>query len=120
MPLPFIKGIASSSRKSTNFPEEPYFHLAKMKSLLDDTSQWLRRRLRSLKLKPCRRVYAIARFLMKEGESEPSAWKLALSDKGWWRRADTPQAHRAMGLSWFKQCGLLDLEAEYLALHNAR
>ena len=76
-----------------------YFHLARRKSVLEDLSQWLRRRGRSLKLKPCRRTCAIARFLMKAGESERSAWLLALSGKGWWRLADTPQAHRAMSLS---------------------
>jgi RNA-directed DNA polymerase len=31
-----------------------YFHLARMKSVLEDLSQWLRRRVRSLKLKQCR------------------------------------------------------------------
>ena len=96
-----------------------YFHLARMKSVLEDLSQWLRRRVRSLKLKQCRRTYAIACFLMKEGESERSAWMLALSGKGWWRLADTPQAHRAMSLSWFKANGLIDPEAVYLALQNA-
>jgi hypothetical protein len=88
-----------------------YFHLARMKSVLEDLSQWLRRCARSLKLKPCRRTYAIALFLMNEGESERSAWRLALSGKGRWRLADTPQAHRAMSLSWFKESGLVDPEA---------
>jgi RNA-directed DNA polymerase len=96
-----------------------YFHLARRKSVLEDLSQWLRRRGRSLKLKPCRRTCAIARFLMKAGESERSAWLLALSGKGWWRLADTPQAHRAMSLSWFKENGLIDPAAVYLALQNA-
>jgi RNA-directed DNA polymerase len=96
-----------------------YFHLAQMKSVPEDLSQWLRRRGRSLKLKQCRRTYAIARFLMKEGESERSAWRLALSGKGWWRLADTPQAHRAMSLSWFREHGLIDPEAVCLALQNA-
>ena len=83
-----------------------YFHLARMKSVLEDLSQWLRRCARSLKLKPCRRTYAIARFLMNEGESERSAWRLALSGKGRCR-----PAHRAMSLSWFKESGLVDPEA---------
>ena len=64
------------------------------------------------KLKPCRRTYAMARLLMEEGESERSAWRLALSGKGWWRLADTPpQAHRAMSLSGFKEIGLIEPEA---------
>jgi hypothetical protein len=44
---------------------------------------------------------------------------LDLAAKGWWRLADTPQAHRAMSLAWFKDEGLLDPEAFYLAARNA-
>jgi RNA-directed DNA polymerase len=96
-----------------------YFQMARMKGFLQDIGQWMRRRLRCLRLKQCRRVHAMARFLMSLGESEPSAWKLALSGKGWWRLADTPQAHRAMNLRWFKETGLIDPEAVYLAVRNA-
>jgi RNA-directed DNA polymerase len=96
-----------------------YFRMARMKGLMQDIGQWLRRRLRCLRLKQCKRVKAIARFLMKLDESRDSAWKLAASGKGWWRLADTPQSHRAMSLSWFKDTGLLDPEAVYLAVRNA-
>ena len=97
-----------------------YFQLAQMKGFMQAIGQWLRRRLRCLRLKQCKRVYATARFLMSLGESEPSAWLLALSGKGWWRRADTPQAHRAMDLGWFRALGLLDPERVYLAVRKAR
>lgn len=96
-----------------------YFRMARMKGFMQDIGQWLRRRLRCLRLKQCKRAHATARFLMSLGESEPSAWMLALSGKGWWRSADTPQAHRAMSLSWFKTLGLVDPEAVYLAVRNA-
>ena len=96
-----------------------YFRMARMKGFMQDVGQWLRRRLRCLRLKQCRRTHAIARFLMCLGESERSAWMLALSGKGWWRLADTPQAHRAMNLGWFKATGLIDPEAVYLAVRNA-
>jgi RNA-directed DNA polymerase len=96
-----------------------YFRMARMKGLMQDIGQWLRRRIRCLRLKQCKRAHAMARFLMSQGESEPSAWMLALSGKGWWRLADTPQANRAMNLRWFKDTGLLDPEAVYLAARNA-
>ena len=96
-----------------------YFRMARMKSLLQDIGQWLRRRLRCLRLKQCKRASAIARFLMNLGESKDSAYKLGGSGKGWWRLADTPQANRAMSLRWFKQTGLIDPEAIYLAVQNA-
>ena len=96
-----------------------YFRMAQMKSRMQDIGQWLRRRLRCLRLKQCKRAHAIARFLMGLGVREDLAWMLALSGKGWWRLADTPQAHRAMSLDWFKDEGLLDPEAFYLELRNA-
>src|SRR5690348_12279269 len=96
-----------------------YFRMARMKGLMQDIGQWLRRRLRCLRLKQCKRARAIAQFLMSLGESKDSAYKLGGSGKGWWRLADTPQAHRAMSLSWFKATGLLNPEAVYLAVRNA-
>jgi RNA-directed DNA polymerase len=96
-----------------------YFRMARMKGLMQEIGQWLRRRLRCLRLKQCKRAHAMARFLMSLGESEASAWMLALSGKGWWRLADTPQAHRAMSLGWFKSLRLIDPEAVYLAARNA-
>lgn len=96
-----------------------YFRMARMKSVLEEIAQWLRRRLRCLKLKQCRKTMAIARLLMGLGVREDSAWMLALSGKGWWRLADTPQAHRGMSLSWFKQMGLIVPDAFYLTLQRA-
>jgi RNA-directed DNA polymerase len=96
-----------------------YFRMAQMKGRMRDIGQWLRRRLRSLRLKQCKRTHAIARFLMELGVREDSAWMLASSGKGWWRLADTPQAHRGMSLAWFQHEGLLDPEAYYLAARDA-
>lgn len=96
-----------------------YFRMARMKGALEEMAQWLRRRLRCLKLKQCRQTLAIARFLMSLGVREDSAWMLALSGKGWWRLADTPQAHRGMSLSWFKQMGLIVPDEFYLTLQRA-
>jgi RNA-directed DNA polymerase len=96
-----------------------YFQMARRKGLMQAIGQGLRRRLRCLRLKQCKRAHAIARFLMSLGGREDSAWMLALSGKGWWRWADTPQAHRAMDLRWFKDTGLIDPEATYLAVRNA-
>lgn len=45
--------------------------------------------------------------------------RLAVSGKGWWRLADTPQAHRAMSLSWFKQIGLIVPDEFSLTLQRA-
>ena len=109
--------IQQVNRKLTGWIQ--YFRMAKMKSLLEEMAQWLRRRLRCLKLKQCRKTFAIAQFLMGLGVREDSAWRLALSGKGWWRLADTPQAHKGMSLRWFKDTGLIEPDAFYLTLRKA-
>ena len=113
----FESVVQSVNRKLTGWIQ--YFRMARMKTLLEETAQWLRRRLRCLKLKQCRKTLAIARLLMSLGVREDSAWMLALSGKGWWRLADTPQAHRGMSLSWFKQIGLIVPDEFYLTLQRA-
>jgi RNA-directed DNA polymerase len=50
-----------------------YFQMARMKGFMQDIGQWVRRRLRCLRLKQCRRTHTIARFLMNLGENERSA-----------------------------------------------
>ena len=83
-----------------------YFRLAAAKKWLVDTEGWLRRRLRCYRLKQCKRRIGVARFLMERGCREETAWMLAMSRKGWYRKADTPQAHSAMDIAWFRLQGL--------------
>ena len=114
----FESVVQSVNQKLTGWIQ--YFRMARMKGALEEIAQWLRRRLRCLKLKQCRKTLAIARLLMSLGVREDSAWMLALSGKGWWRLADTPQAHQGMSLSWFKQIGLIVPDEFYLTLQRAR
>ena len=41
---------------------------------------------------------------------------LALSGKGWWRLAGSPQAAQAMTIQWFKEQKLVLLTERYAAL----
>jgi RNA-directed DNA polymerase len=49
---------------------------------------------------------------------EHSAWLLALSGKGWWRKAGSPAAHQAMSTTWFAGLGLVSLTVRYAALQT--
>ncbi len=93
-----------------------YFALAYYASPFRELDSWLRRRLRCVRLKQCKRTVGLVRFLRTRGLPTRAAWLLALSGKGWWRLANTPQASRAMSLQWFDQLGLLALAALYTAL----
>jgi RNA-directed DNA polymerase len=96
-----------------------YFRHAACKSTLRDLDEWLRRKLRCVRLKQCKRAYTIAKFLMKGGVPARNAWRLALSGKGWWRRSNAPPTKAAMTLQWFAQAGLVSLQVHHAALQAA-
>ena len=96
-----------------------YFRHAACKSVLRDIDDWLRRKLRCVRLKQCKRAKAIAEFLMKCGVPARRAWPLAAAGKGWWRRSGSPPANEAMTLRWFAKLGLVSLHAHHAALQPA-
>jgi RNA-directed DNA polymerase len=96
-----------------------YFRHAACNSALSEIDTWLRRKLRCVRLKQCKRAKAIADFLAKHGVPARRAWPLALSGKGWWRRSGSPPANEAMSLQWFAQLGLVSLQAHHTALQTA-
>lgn len=90
-----------------------YFRMARMQKKLKRLEGWLRRRIRCFRLKQCKRAGGIVRFLTGRGLPEWRAWLVALSGKGWYRRACTPQAHEAMNTAWFAEIGLYPLTDDY-------
>ena len=95
-----------------------FFRHAACKGHLADLDQWLRRRLRCLRLKQCKRVKAIADLLRRHGVPAWRAWIGALSGKGWWRRSGSPPATEGMPLAWFESLGLVSLSARYAQLNR--
>jgi len=95
-----------------------YYRNAECSSILDRLDGWIRRRLRCFRLKQCKRAFAMAEFLRKQGVSEQKAWMLAGSGKGWWRKSNTPQASKAMGNAWFRDIGLVNLKSRHAGLNQ--
>ncbi len=93
-----------------------YFRYAACKGHLQRLDEWIRRKLRCVRLKQRKRAKAIADFLQSLGVPEWSAWLLALSGKGWWRKSGSPQAHQAMSIAWFREQGLVSLSKRYAEL----
>ncbi len=93
-----------------------YFRHAHCKKHLQGLDEWIRRKLRCLRLKQCKRKKVIADFLRGLGVPEWRAWILALTGKGWWRMALSYQATEAMTLAWFEKQGLIALTNRYLVL----
>jgi len=93
-----------------------YYRYAECRKHLRPLDSWTRRRLRCVRLKQRKRAKPIADFLQAQGLPEWRAWLLALSGKGWWRLAGSPQASEAMPLTWFRDLGLISLLDRYLLL----
>jgi RNA-directed DNA polymerase len=84
-----------------------YFRLADMKSLLEKTDEWFRRRLRSLIWKQWKRVKTKFRNLIKLGIPKQRAWEFANTRKGFWRTADSPILHRSITTDLLRQSGYI-------------
>ena len=96
-----------------------YYRHAQCRRTLVALDGWLRRKLRCVRLKHCKRVKAIADFLQANGVRQWRAWLLALSGKGWWRMAGSPQATEAMTIAWFDKLGLIRLTLHHATLAAA-
>ena len=95
-----------------------YYRHAACKSHLQRLDEWIRRKLRCVRLKQRKRAKPIADFLRTLGVPEWRAWILAMSGKGWWRLSGSPQAAEAMTLAWFKNQGLVCLTERYAMLQR--
>jgi RNA-directed DNA polymerase len=96
-----------------------YFRHVQTPTALRDLDGWLRRKLRCVRLKQCKRTVTIATFLKSNGVPTRRAWITAGSGKGWWRLAQSPAAHEAMDIAWFEKVGLVRLTDRYIALNAA-
>ena len=70
-----------------------YFRHAACKTHLTELDGWIRRKLRCVRLKQCKRAKAIKDFLHRQGVRLRNAWRLALSGKGWWRWRTSPAGY---------------------------
>jgi group II intron reverse transcriptase/maturase len=95
-----------------------YFRLTKWRTDLRDLDRWIRRRLRSYRLKLCKNVYTLKLFLSHLGAKEREAWNIACSGKGWWRLSNVPPVLKALGIKWFNDLGLYSLALNYDKLNN--
>lgn len=93
-----------------------YFRYAACKTHLTDLDGWVRRKLRCVRLKQCKRAKPIVDFLTRLGVPRWSAWMTAQSGKGWWRLAGSPCATHAMSIEWFKASGLVNLVHRHATL----
>ena len=95
-----------------------YFRHASAKVHLDRMDEWIRRKLRCVRLKQRKRGRSVTALLISLGVPPWRARKLGGSGRGWWRMAGSPQAHEAMSNQWFREQGLVSLAGQYLELQH--
>lgn len=91
-----------------------YFKFADMKSLLLDTDEWYRRRLRMVFWKQWKRIRTKAANLMKLGVNKQKAWEYANTRKGYWHIANSWILSTSVTNERLKQAGYIFLTDCYL------
>lgn len=95
-----------------------YFSLAETPSIFKRIDGWVRRRLRMCLWKQWKTWRSRLRNLRRLEIKRSSAIDIALSSKGCWRIALTPQMHRALGLAYWQEQGLVSLLKRYEELRS--
>jgi RNA-directed DNA polymerase len=95
-----------------------YFRYASAKEHLTGLDEWIRRKLRCVRLKQRKRGRSVTAFLVSLGVPHGRARSSGGSGCGWWRMAGSPAAHEAMDLPWFKEQKLVSLTERYLTFQH--
>lgn len=93
-----------------------YFRFAAARQHLQRLDEWIRRRIRCLRLHQLKRVYPRVVFLESLGIGRQEAWRTMSSGKSLWRLGNSPACKMAMNLRWFETLSLFNLEKKYLEL----
>ena len=87
-----------------------YFRLADTPGVLAGLDEWIRHRLRALRLKHCKRGTTAYRELHARGLSQHSAAKVAANARRWWRNS-VMLINAVFPISYFDQLGVPRLAA---------
>jgi group II intron reverse transcriptase/maturase len=110
------KGDAWRKKASSSFIRGwvNYYKLADMKSLLQQTDEWYRRRLRMVIWKQWKRIKTRLANLIKLGIRKSKAWEYANTRKGYWRIAHSPILSTAITNERLKRAGYIFFTDYYL------
>ncbi|XMB26968.1 group II intron maturase-specific domain-containing protein [Paenibacillus sp. BR2-3] len=84
-----------------------YFKIADMKSLLQSTDEWMRRRIRMVYWKQWKRVKTKFEKLQSLGIHKQKAWEYANTRKSYWRISGSPVLSKSLGNNTLKGLGFL-------------
>ena len=90
-----------------------YFKLADMKTLLLQTDEWMRRRIRMIYWKQWKRVRTKFKMLKSLGFQEQKAWEFANTRKSYWRTSNSPILTKSLTNNVIKGFGFLFFSEYY-------
>jgi RNA-directed DNA polymerase len=90
-----------------------YFKLADMKTLLLQTDEWMRRRIRMIYWKQWKRVRTKLKMLKSLGIHEQKAWEYANTRKSYWRTSNSPVLSKSLTNNVIKGFGFIFFSEYY-------
>jgi group II intron reverse transcriptase/maturase len=84
-----------------------YYKYADMRTLMEKTDEWYRRRLRMVIWKQWKRIRTRMRNLIKLGINKYKAWEFANTRKSYWHTANSPILSTCVTNSRLKQAGYI-------------
>ena len=84
-----------------------YFKIADIKTLLNETDEWMRRRIRMIFWKQWKKIKTKHDMLKRLGIDDSKAWEFANTRKGYWRTANSPILNRSLQNDVLKNMGYL-------------
>ncbi|UNO50569.1 group II intron reverse transcriptase/maturase [Alicyclobacillus acidoterrestris] len=95
-----------------------YYRYAETRSVFEQLDEWTRRRLRMCLLKQWKQSKTKRRKLVSLGIPREWAVNISSSRKGHWRLSNTPQMNKALGLTYWREQGLVSLVERYDSLRS--
>ena len=95
-----------------------YYRYIRSDWVLRHMDGWIRRKLRTVKLKQLKRRYTTYKFYVRNGVEKYQAWIGVLGGKGLWRKSAIPQSHQSMSLKWFRELGLVSMSGRWKELRD--
>jgi group II intron reverse transcriptase/maturase len=95
-----------------------YFKFADMKSLLQRTDEWLRRRIRMCIWKSWKNIKTRIKNLIRCGINKWKAWQFANTRKGYWHTANSPILSTSISNDNLRKSGYVFLSDVYVKLHR--
>ncbi len=86
-----------------------YYRLSEVKFVFEDLDGWIRRKLRCILWRQCKRNFTRAKKLMGRGLSEERAWRSATNGRGPWWNSGASHMNLAFAKIYFDMLGLVSL-----------